>query len=426
MSLITIASINVPMMETIVIRITAVLALLLAISPLLAQDTSPPETAESEEKSAIQKWEEGSHTIETSMGDFTLGGYASFYHKTISKYNGGESTNFFDAHRIVPQFHWQIVEWLYFDMEIEFEGGGADASFLDGNEILIEYAEAHATVMDEFNVKVGLLLIPFGRYNLEHDDIHWDLMDRPYAARRVVPSAFDQPGIGFYGTINELPSLGLSYDVQITQGFDDGFSNNGGSRGARQSFRSDNNDNKALWLRVGMLPQFDEIGLDFVAADFGISTGYQKISATGGQSARHFGIDGHIAFDKMLNLFSIDITGEWNRIWINRDSSTTVTNGLEGYFVDVLFKFDIFPEEWKNDIFGRDPYLGLILRIEENDLNDDHVGLAARDDRIGATVGISFRPISKLIVRAEFKHQQSKKRDDGDETRLVVSVSIGF
>ncbi|MCF6227901.1 MAG: hypothetical protein L3J82_04425, partial [Planctomycetes bacterium] len=101
-------------------------------------------------------------------------------------------------------------------------------------------------------------------------------------------------------------------------------------------------------------------------------------------------------------------------------------NGLGGYYVDVLFKFDVFPDEWKNDIFGRNPYMGLIIRVEETDLNDDFVGTAARDDRIGVTAGISFRPLNKLVVRAEFKHQQSKKRDDGDETRLVLSVSIGF
>ncbi|MHC4840931.1 MAG: hypothetical protein ACYTDT_08260 [Planctomycetota bacterium] len=377
--------------------LTALLLLIAAATPVFAQHgsnsespdeiphTEEPSASDEDEKSAVEKWEDGDHKIETSLGDFTIGGYASFYHKTIDKYNGGDSTNFFDAHRIVPQFHWQIVEWLHFGMELEIEGGGADVSFLGGNEILIEYAEVHATVMDEFNVKAGILLIPFGRYNLEHDDILWDLMDRPFAARRVVPSAFDQPGVGIYGTVNEVPLFGFSYDVQVTQGFDDGFSNNGGSRGARQSFRSDNNDNKALWARFGILPQFDEMGADFMSGDIGISTGYQKISATNGESTRHFGIDGQMKFKKMLDLFAIDVTGEWNRIWINRDSSASVTNGLEGYFVDVLVKFDIFPEEWKGDIFGKDPYLGLIMRLEENDLNDDHVGVAARDNRVGFT-----------------------------------------
>lgn len=310
-------------------------------------------------------------------------------------------------------------------MEVEFEGGGADAGFLTENEILIEYAEVRITPLDELNFKTGILLIAFGRYNVEHDDINWDLADRPYAARRVVPSAFDQPGVGVYGSFNQLPFVSFSYDISITQGFDDQFSNNGGSRDARQSFREDNNGNKAIWARLGITPRIDEMGTDVVTADFGFSYTYQEIGSDNTQSLRGAGVDGAVKI-KIMERFGIDITGEWSRFWINRDSSITTPNGLWGYFVDVLFKFDPFPASWRGKSFGNNPYIGLIFRLEQNDLNDDHVGAAARDDRIGMTVGISFRPISKLVLRAEFKHQQSKRRDDGDETRLVFSLSIGF
>lgn len=381
-----------------------------------------PETDET----PIEKWDDGQlGEFDTPLGEFHIGGYATFMHKTLDRYNGGQSVNFFDAIRIVPQFEWQIMDWLGFGMEVEFEGGGADAGFLTENEILIEYAEVRITPLDELNFKTGILLIAFGRYNVEHDDINWDLADRPYAARRVVPSAFDQPGVGVYGSFNQLPFVSFSYDISITQGFDDQFSNNGGSRDARQSFREDNNGNKAIWARLGITPRIDEMGTDVVTADLGFSYTYQEIGPDNTQSLRGAGVDGAVKI-KIIERFGIDITGEWSRFWINRDSSITTPNGLWGYFVDVLFKFDPFPASWRGKSFGNNPYIGLIFRLEQNDLNDDHVGAAARDDRIGMTVGISFRPISKLVLRAEFKHQQSKRRDDGDETRLVFSLSIGF
>ncbi|MEZ5993363.1 MAG: hypothetical protein R3E76_13575 [Planctomycetota bacterium] len=400
--------------------------LLVAAAPVFAQDGQPERSETEKAKSVVEKWDDGElGELDTPLGDFHIGGYATFMHKTLDRYNGGESENFFDAIRIVPQFEWHIVDWLSFGMEIEFEGGGADAGFLSDNEILIEYAEARVTPLDELNFKAGILLIPFGRYNLNHDDINWDLADRPYAARRVVPSAFDQPGVGVYGTFNQVPFVSFSYDVSITQGFDDQFTNNGGARDARQSFREDNNGNKAIWARLGILPRIDDMGCNMVRADFGFSYTYQEIGPDNTQALRGGAIDGNIAID-VIERFRIDITGEATRLWINRPSSNTTPNGLWGYFVDVTFKFDPFPSEWRGTTFGSNPYIGLIFRLEQNDLNDDHVGAAARDDRIGMTIGLSFRPISKFVVRAEMKHQQSKSRDDGDETRLVLSISIGF
>lgn len=396
-------------------------------APLYAQeDADDAETEAPDERTDIERWDDGdAGEFDTPLGDFHIGGYASFMHKTIDRYNGGESENFFDAIRIVPQFEWQIVDWLSFAMEIEYEGGGADVGFLSGNEILVEYAEVVASPLDEFNIQAGLLLIPFGRFNPNHDDINWDLMDRPYAARRVVPSAFDQPGVGIFGTFNQVPLFSFFYELDVTQGFDDEFTSNGGARDARQSFRSDNNGNKAIWAKIGVTPQFDEMGINFINADLGISYTYQEIGPNNSQATRGFGIDGGAKFH-IADRFGIDVQGEFNRLWINRESDINTPNGLWGYFVDVTFKFDPFPESWRGTTFGRNPYIGLIVRLEQNDLNDDHVGAAARDDRIGVTIGIAFRPISKLVVRSEFKHQQSQGRDDGDETRFVVSVSIGF
>ncbi|CAG0947846.1 hypothetical protein ANRL1_04620 [Anaerolineae bacterium] len=405
-------------------------ALLLLATPLAAQsdaaqkaaqplDTPAPETPG---KTPVEAWEDGLGRADTPVGKFRIGGYATLLHKTIEKYNGGDSTNFFDSIRIVPQFEWEIIDWLEFGMEIEFEGGGAGASFLTDNEILVEYAEARATPLDELNFKAGLLLINFGRYNKNHDDIFWDLVDRPYAARRIIPSAFDQPGVGIYGTFNQVPFLSIDYDFQVTQGFTQNFTSNGGSRDARNSFRADNNDNKALWFRLGLTPDFHT---SLASADVGISYTYQEIAAGNKQALRGLGIDGGVRLDP-LDRFGVVITGEWTRFWIHRPSSPTVPNGLWGYFVDVLFKFDPFPAAWRNKVFGSHPYIGLIFRVEQNDLNDDFKGAAARDDRIAFTVGLSFRPISKLVVRIEWKNQQSRERDDGDENRYVASVSVGF
>lgn len=58
-----------------------------------------PETDET----PIEKWDDGQlGEFDTPLGEFHIGGYATFMHKTLDRYNGGQSVNFFDAIRIVP------------------------------------------------------------------------------------------------------------------------------------------------------------------------------------------------------------------------------------------------------------------------------------------------------------------------------------
>ena len=380
-----------------------------------AHDTGPGENF-------IRRWERGAGEIDSPAGKFRLGGYASLHHKTIEKYNGGNSTNFFDSIRVVPQMDWEVTDWLEFAIEIEFEGGGAGAPYLTNNYIVLEYAEARATPLDELNFKAGILLVNWGRYNRNHDDILWDLADRPFATRLIVPGTFMQPGAGVYGSFNQVPFISFNYDIAVTQGLNSNFSSNDGSRNARTSFRVDNNDNKALWFHFGMMPDF---GTDMVTADVGASFTYQQIAVGNRESLRGVGVDGGLKF-KVVERFGIDVTGEFSRLWINRSSSPTVPNGLWGWFADVLFKFDPFPAAWREKVFGANPYIGLIFRLEQNDLNDDYKGAAANDDRFAVTIGLSFRPISKLVLRLEWKNTQARNRDDGDENTYVISTSIGF
>lgn len=388
-----------------------------------AEDAKPKEATEKKpETSPVEAWEKGVGHADSSLGKVRVGGYATLLHKTVEKYNGGNSTNFFDSIRVVPQFDWEVTDWLEFGIEIEFEGGGSGASYLTNNYIVLEYAEARATPLDELSFKAGILLINWGRYNRNHDDIFWDLADRPFVHRQTIPGTFMQAGVAVYGTFNQIPFVSFNYELAVTQGLNSNFSSNDGPRNARTSFRADNNDNKALWFHFGIVPDF---GTSVFTMDLGASYTYQETSADNGDSLRGFGVDGGFKF-KVHERFNIELAGEFSRLWINRASSPTAPNGLYAWHADLLFKVDPFPAAWRNKIFGARPYIGLIFRVEQSDLNDDFKGAAANDDRFAVTVGLAFRPISKLVVRFEWKNQQSRERDDGDENLYVFSVTVGF
>lgn len=419
------------------------LAAIVAATPLMADDAGATseldalkqrmseleaKLADQEDGRTLEKIEE--KAIRPAASKVNFGGYFSIAYRYHDNGDGARDASYFDQHRFVPQFDVQISERVSFATEIEIEGGGADVGFLSGNEILVEYAELNFDLAEEFQIKTGLLLIPFGNYNLIHDDPIHDLFDRPFVARRVVPSAFDQPGVGIAGDFNQ-DGFQLHYDAMITQGFTDGFTNNGGARDARNSFRADNNYDKAFWTRVQLTPDFARLssGLDYLTMQMGGSFNIQRIADNGTAQTLGWGGDFKLGMNWLdTSGFGIDFEGEYARININRDGPGVI-DGLDGYYIQGSLKFrpwDNSEEDLVGGWLSKSGYIALVARWEENDLNDNVEGAARRDDRQALTVGLAFRPFLKTVIRVEYKMANSSNTDVDDPDRFVVSVSTYF
>ncbi|MCA8940437.1 MAG: hypothetical protein KDB07_11540 [Planctomycetes bacterium] len=355
-----------------------------------------------------------------------LGGYFSLAYRGEFGRDRSNTTHF-DQHRFVPQLDFQIHDFVTFSSEIEIEGGGSDVDFLGDNEILVEYAELEFKIMDEFRAKAGLILVPFGRYNMVHDDPLHDLFDRPFVARRIVPSAFDQPGIAFAGDI-AMEGFSFHYDLAVTQGFDDEFTTNGGSRDSRQSFRGDDNSNKAVWLRASVTPDFAYLmGNEDIAASMGISVNQQTIGHRDFDTTG-WGIDGQARWnpqDMLEGRFTLAFEGEWAAIQINRDDTEGVNN-LDASYIQLGFQYRPWNDgDWKGWL--RDSgYVALTLRYECNDLDDRQVGGSVRDDREAFTFGLAFRPFLKTVIRSEWKAINSSGQPTDEADRFVFSISTYF
>ncbi|MDD2942929.1 MAG: hypothetical protein PHC51_08205, partial [bacterium] len=157
--------------------------------------------------------------IEQAVKQTTVGGYIS------SEYEDFQSQNStFDQHRLVLSVQSQVHERLSFFSEVEFEHGTALSSettsegeisiddsngdgiisateagnipiSLDGSngrsgEIEIEQAWLQFQLTRNLGMRAGVVLVPFGRFNLYHDDDLWNLTDRPLVARRVTPTTW--------------------------------------------------------------------------------------------------------------------------------------------------------------------------------------------------------------------------------------------
>ncbi len=331
---------------------------------------------------------------------FRAGGYLSVLYRSPDARARVPS---FEGLRVVPQFSFDVSPGIEFATEIEFERGGVAEEFLDDSEVLVEYAEARFSVSEALVPKAGILLLPFLRYNLHHDDPIWNLQDRPFTARRVFKTAIQQPGVGVEGNVAAADGLSLNYDLALTDGMDDEVGNRG-FEDARQGFGSDNNHDKTLWARVGAVPRLPFLD----AADLGVSYATGRLDAA--EKVRMVGY----GFDGKLTRGPIDVIFEWTRFGYDRPESQPVATFPRqacGAFVEADWRLVRGLPKSANGIVGPSSTLTLAVRYEWNNLNARVTGASVEDDARAVTVGLAFRPTPKTVIRIERKEERSSSRD---------------
>jgi len=346
-----------------------------------------------------------------------LGGYFTTQYRD----NGDGIPVEFDFLRLVPKIQAQIAEGITFETEIEIEGGGADVGFLTDNEILVEYAELTFALLDEkLDFVAGLILLPWGRFNLYHDDPLNDLPDRPLVSRYIGSVTAQQPGVAVQGTFEPGPGWFLDYDVALVQGFHDGFSTANGVRDARPSFRADNNDNKQVFGRVVVTPP-----LSFVdVLELGGSFTYGEWDAAGDLSDYGWGID------LFVKRGPFRFTGEYMWLRIDQPGGAPVTDPQRqnGWYVEAAY--DFFPASWrgKHLLLTEESTFTIVVRVEALDLNEATDGTTLRDDISQVTIGFAFRPVRRTVIKVSYAFVDSDLTgfQSGEADTFVIEWSTYF
>jgi hypothetical protein len=335
--------------------------------------------------------------------------------------NGDGSAWAFDQHRLVPKIQADVAEGITFETEIEIEGGGADVDFLTGNEILVEYAELGFQILeDKLNFVAGAILLPWGRYNLYHDDPLSDLTDRPLVSRYIGSVAAQQAGVAVDGSLDVGNGWFLDYDVAVVQGFHDGFSTANGVRDARPSFRADNNDNKQVFGRVVATPP-----LSFVdVLQFGTSFTYGEWDAGSDLADYGWGVDLYIKRGRLR------FTGEymWLRIEQPGTALPTDPGKQSGWYAELAY--DFFPATWRGQhiLLTQESTFTLVVRVEGLDLNHGTEGTVLRDDITQVTIGFCFRPVQRTVFKVSYTFVDSELTgfDGGSADVIALSWSTYF
>lgn len=305
---------------------------------------------------------------------------------------------------ISGQFHDRIR--FYNEIDLGVPGGNA----------LAEQAYVDLLLTQAFNLRTGVLLIPFGKFNLDHFDPRRDLTDRPVVARRITPSTWSDLGVGAFGLIPLGDNLKATYEIQVINGLTDAFtataqSSTGGRvspevglRDARTQLRTDNNGNKAVVGR-GTLKLFDQY-------EIGVSGYRGAYKANSSDAITGTALDAEFKPRGVAFWEDFEFKGEYARFTIEGSSAPS---SLWGYYAQVNYHF--WPSILNSTVLGRNfnhPTFTLVGRYGYAKINT----AAGTGNLTESTtvIGLNYRPVEDYVIKAEYQFnsgQLERKSSDG-------------
>jgi hypothetical protein len=394
------------------------------------------------------------------LSDFKVGGYGSTRFEASDLAN---NNNTFTFRRFVLSGDATIGERLRGLVEIELErftelevergtpaegglrGFSQSIEGSDQSEIHLEQAWVQFALADWARFRAGAILVPVGRFNINHDDNRWDLPRRSLVDRGVpvlpATAAWTEVGMGFTGDIPTDRWGKFTYELYVMNGVSLSSSIETVARGSGEleteveikprpgTANLDVKRDKAGAFRLGWSPALGhDLGISGYygryTPDFLPSEPLWAFGLDGKTTLGPFEIEGQYVFTRFEGIRRV--AQGFARAVAERNFSTELTPlnttvefelaGLattkHGYWLDLRYRF--FPDFLRNSILGRrleNPQFILTTRWEQAWLNGlvqevDFTGseltsLTTEDRWINrATLGLAYRPVPTVVFQA--------------------------
>jgi len=343
----------------------------------------------------------------------SIGGYgeANFTDFDASRDDGSRSgaSDRADFLRLVTYVGYKFDDTWLFNSEIEYEHGSTE----NGGSVSVEFAYLDGLFDPAANLRVGLLLVPMGFVNEQHEPTTFYGAIRPRVERVLLPSTWRENGVGAWGDVGDF-----SYRTYVLNGMDASGFEAGGIRDGRQ------NGAKAL------AEDFAWVGrVDWRAAP-GLTVG----------ASAYIGDSGQEQFDVDVSTTIYEAHAEWRwRGWGVRalyaatelDDVAALNNALSLSGVDSIgerMNGGYLEAGYDLSSIGVVPAgqsLTPFARFERYDTQADvPLGFASSgaNDVEVATFGVAYQPHPQLV----FKLDYSNFKDDANTGVDEFHAGLGF
>lgn len=348
--------------------------------------------------------------LSTSIGGYFEGNSNYFSEDGVSE---GLS---FELRRFNIFLYSSLGSGIKFLSELEFEHGT--------KEIALETALLDFQFAPQFALRGGILLIPLGMFNQNHDSPRWDIIDRPFVSTQIIPSTLSEVGFGVYGRFTLERYLSLTYSGYLTNGLGDGVILNSEGRtfipsGKREeAFEEDNNGLPSYSGRIAMQYSLGELGLSIY---HGVYNSF-RIEGIEVDEKRKLSI---AALDFSASIWDFTLQGEaaYSKIDVPENISEIFGNKQWGTFIDI-----IYPVYRGSVLMYNDAIFNTIFRFEYVDFNTGTFAVTGQSigDEITAIVfGVSFRPVGNTVIKANYRRHWTVDAI-GNPTINTAGFQFGF
>jgi hypothetical protein len=400
-----------------------------------------------------------------------VGGYGSF---RFEHSNLDDVKNTFTFRRFVLTTDANIAPRLRAGFELEFErfrklelekntqvtaGGFGVRQAVEGtndSEISLEQAWLQFDLQDWLRFRGGAILVPVGRFNINHDDNRWNLPRRSLVDRGVSvlpsPAAWDELGVGFNGDIPFSDAVLGSYQLYVMNGvsLDSSIESVAQVRvgdttlnerevelsPSTGTFNLDNKDAKAVSGRFALSPSLgSEIATSFYwgryTPDFLPNEDLYSISGDGIAALGPIELEGEYVFTHFSGVEHV--ARQFAAVAINTES--TIENGAveqevdfelahlasdkQGYWIELRHRF--WPQLLSGTVLGQpfahpqlittvrgeQAWLGGLVRNAEF-TNGELIHFSTENRRVDRlTLGFAYRPVPLVVFQLAYEYTRT-------------------
>jgi hypothetical protein len=316
----------------------------------------------------------------------------------------------FDMLRGVLYTGYKYNDRVLFNSEIEFEHGSTGS----GGEASVEFAYLDFLLRENIGVRTGLVLIPMGLVNEQHEPTTYLTARRSAVENAIIPTTWREMGAGVFG--ENGPVSWRAYVVNSIRG--DRFTS-GGVRGGRQKGANAQIEDLALTGRVDWQPLIGTtVGGSFFVGNTGQGSVVNGETVEG--RLRLWDLHGETQF-RGLTLRALYADASLGDVTeLNAISSLTgnrsIGEELGGWYVEGGYDLSTLLNFGESSVT---PY----LRYEQLDTQRSvPTGFArnpASEQRI-FTYGVQFRPVPQAVIKADYQNVDNEAGTGLDQWNIGI------
>lgn len=333
----------------------------------------------------------------------SFGGYGEFLYQNA---DAPDTPATADALRAVLYTGYKFSPRVLFNSELEVE----HASTEHGGEVSLEFGYLDYLVRPEMNVRAGLVLMPVGLVNEQHEPTAYFGARRPAVERIIIPATWGELGAGVFGDVGPV-----GYRTYLVTGLN--AEEFGAEEGIREGRQGGGEALAESWAWVGRADWHPFEGTMFGG------------SLYSGNSGQGRGFSGRVTLGEVhadskfrgLSLRALVARGRVGDVAAINDASghagdEGIGKTFGGWYAEAAYDLGA-------KLPMRDMSLAPYARYERLDTqNSVPAGFSrnpANDQKI-FTLGLAFKPISQTVVKVDWQNVENRAKSGADQFNIAI------